>query len=215
MINNAARFQESIYDWFIESEEEGKKELNRYLESESQNNFIYIEYSYKELGKDENWLKRQEREIGSLDAVKRELLLHWTYSSSDSVFSEELLDEVSRHADNDTYSKLDFDYEAKGKYQVHIIREMSGMLEKNWIVGVDVAAGLGRDRSAITVIDPADNAPVMHFYNNNITTDTLRLLLTDLITFYIPKAVLVPERNHAGISLIDEIIREKELLYFS
>src|SRR5699024_1553496 len=48
----------------------------------------------------------------------------------------------------------------------------------------------------------------MHFYNNTITTDTLRRLLTELITVYMPKAVLIPERNYAGKSLIDEILNE-------
>ena len=217
MINNSARFKEQIYDWYIDDDEHGKKELERYLDSESRNNFIYIEYSYKELGKDDNWLKRQEREIGSLEAVKRELLLQWTYSSSDSVFTEEVLDEVSRYANNDFYSSIEFDYGPEGKYEIHIVKEMSNMLDKNWLVGVDVAGGMDRDRTAITVVDPADNTPAMVFYNNKIGTAALRRLITDLITTYIPNAVLIPERNHLGKGLIDEILHEgiisKNLFY--
>src|SRR5699024_9677645 len=208
MINDAARWDERIYDWFMESESKGIEELEIYLESNSNNNYMYIEYSYKELGKDDAWLKKQEREIGSLDAVKRELLLQWTYSSSNSVFDEEVLDEVARYADKDFKSKIYFDYGRKGKFVFHVIDTMHNMMEKNWVIGVDVSGGLGRDNTAITVIDPANNKPVMHFYNNTITTDTLRRLLTELITVYMPKAVLIPERNYAGKSLIDENLNE-------
>ena len=211
MIQNSAKWTERIYDWFIDDEEYGREELEQYLESNSNNNYIYIEYSYKQLGKDDIWLKKQEREIGSLEAVKRELLLQWTYSSSDSVFEEEVLEEVSQYADKDFYSELLFDYKNKGKYIFHIIDKMNNMYEKNWLIGVDVGGGLGRDNTAVTVIDPATNKPIMHFFNNTITNDTLRLLLTDLINNYIPKAVLVIERNYAGKALIDEILNEGKI----
>ncbi|QQO92465.1 terminase large subunit [Staphylococcus phage Machias] len=204
-MNEAAQWNEKIYDYFIDSEEEGNSKLEKYMEDNSNNEFMYIEYSYKELGKDENWLEKQKRQIGSLEAVKREILLEWAYSSDDSLFSEEQMTEISMYANKEIYNTLEFNIDGR-TYYVNMIKYMDNITEKNWLIGIDMSGGLGRDNTAFTVVDPATLEPVMTFKNNVINGPTFRKLIKELVSFYIPNAILIPERNYAGLTVIDHMI---------
>lgn len=204
-MNDAAQWTEKIYDYYINSEEEGNEKLEEYMESNSGNSFIYIEYSYKELGKDDAWLEKQKRQIGSLEAVKREILLEWAFSNDDSLFDEEQMSELSLHANREIYNTIDFRINNK-TYYVHMLKYMDNITEKNWLVGIDISGGLGRDNTAFTVMDPGTLEPVMIFQNNVITGPNFRKLLKELVDLYIPNAVLIPERNYAGKVMIDDMI---------
>ncbi|QDJ97782.1 hypothetical protein PALS2_157 [Staphylococcus phage PALS_2] len=205
-MNDAAQWTEKIYDYYINSEEEGNEKLEEYMDSNSGNSFIYIEYSYKELGKDDNWLEKQKRQIGSLEAVKREILLEWAFSNDDSLFDEEQMSELSLYANKEIYNTIDFKINGK-TYYVHMVKKMENMHEKNWLVGIDISGGLGRDNTAFTVVDPGTLEPVMVFQNNIINGPTFRKLIKELITLYIPNAVLIPERNYAGTVMIEDMIQ--------
>lgn len=205
-MNDAAQWTEKIYDYYINSEEEGNEKLEEYMDSNSGNSFIYIEYSYKELGKDDAWLEKQKRQIGSLEAVKREILLEWAFSNDDSLFDEEQMSELSLYANKEIYNTIDFKINGK-TYYVHMVKKMDNMHEKNWLVGIDISGGLGRDNTAFTVVDPGTLEPVMVFQNNVINGPTFRKLIKELITLYIPNAVLIPERNYAGTVMIEDMIQ--------
>ena len=102
LIQSACRWDERMYDWYWDREggEEGEAYVRHHIEENSQNNFVYIEYSYKELGKDDAWFRKQIKELNNnMSLVKRELLLEWTHASVDSVFSEETLDRISKFAE--------------------------------------------------------------------------------------------------------------------
>lgn len=209
-MNEAAQWDEKIYDYYLDGEKEGNVKLEEFMEANSGNEFIYIEYSYKELGKDEAWLEKQKRGMPSLEAVKREILLEWAYSSDDSLFSEEQMSELSVYANKELYSTLEFNINGR-KYYVKMISHMDNILEKNWLVGIDMAGGLSRDNTAFTVVDPGSLKPVMTFKNNKIKGTDFRQLIKQLVSFYIPNAVLIPERNYAGTTIIDSMINEDGL----
>ena len=211
LITSAAKWDEMLYDLYFEKGEDAVRE---YVESNSDNNFMYIEYSYKQLGKDDKWLAKMIKELNNdMVLVKRELLLQWTYSSSDSVFKEEELDLLSRYADKDYVGKLIF----KDKYIMYMIKKPSNLYKKNWIVSIDIAGGLGKDKTAITVIDPLDNKPIMVMYNNTMTVPDLVEVVKELIDTYMPNAVIIPERNNMGTTFIELMIKspkyERNMFY--
>lgn len=209
-MNEAAQWDEKIYDYYIDGEQEGNIKLEEFMDANSGNEFIYIEYSYKELGKDEAWLEKQKRGMPTLEAVKREILLEWAYSSDNSLFNEEQMTELSSYANRELFNTLEFEINRK-KYYVKVIKLMDNMREKNWLVGIDMAGGLSRDNTAFTVVDPGTLEPVMTFKNNTIKGTDFRKLIKELIEFYIPNAVLIPERNYAGTTIIDSMINEDGL----
>ena len=88
MIQMAATW---VYECFDLSDEE----LDNFLETNSQNNYFFVQYTYKELGRSEEWLRIMIRECNNdLAKVKREILLEWPFSSDSSVLSEEELDKI-------------------------------------------------------------------------------------------------------------------------
>ena len=209
-MNGAAQFSEKLYDYFLNSDEEGKIKLEKFIESNSDNNFIYIEFSYAELGKTEEWLKKQERDLGNLEAVKREILLEWSHSNDDSLFNEEKMTELSSYVKNEIYNTIEINIDNK-IFNIYMLKYMDNIYEKNWIIGLDIAGGLGRDNTAFTVVDPGTLEPVMIFKNNVINGPTLRKLIKHLIEFYLPNAIIIPERNYAGLAIIDDMIHEDGL----
>ena len=68
----------------------------------------------------------------------------------------------------------------------------------SYIVGVDVAGGLSRDDSSICVIHPDTLKVVAIFRNNNVDTVNLTDIILHLVSTFIPKAVVVVERNSYG-----------------
>lgn len=213
MIDMAWKFDEHIYDRWFENDELA---LHDFIDSpeNSANGFVYIEFSYKQLGKDDVWLNKQKRALqGDLSLVKRELLLEWTLGSNTSPFSEEQLDRLSDGIIKEPYGRLLL---LEDKYKITLLKPMHNMMNKNYIVSIDVAGGLGRDASAITIIDPATQEIMGVFKNNYIPITDLSDLLQELVSIYLPNAVLIPERNNGGITLIELLEKtsaDKNLYY--
>ena len=206
MIQKAAKFDERFYDWYDWLERDSSK-IIEYIEVNSANNFVYIEFSYKQLGKDEAWFKKQVKELeGDMLLVKREILLQWTYASNVSPFSEEQLITLEQYSsEKELFKKI-----YMNNYIIDIIETPKNMFAKNWIMSIDVGGGLGIDGSAFTVIDPSSMKPIMKFNNNTISIPDFAVLIEKFVIEYIPNAVIVPERNNAGIALIQ--ILQKSLV---
>jgi len=212
MIQKAAKFDEKFYDWYDWVKRDSSRIVD-YIEDNSANNFVYIEFSYKELGKNEKWFKKQCKELeGDMLLVKREILLEWTYASNVSPFSEEQLSCIEAYASaKPLYNKIYMD-----NYAIDVIIPPKNLFGKNWIISIDVGGGLGIDGSAFTVIDPASMMPIMKFNNNVISIPDFAVLIENFVNEYIPNAVIIPERNNAGISLIQILQKssvEKNLFY--
>lgn len=197
MIEDAVNFDLSWYDF---TEEEIRSEIMK-----SKNNFVFIQYSYKELGKDDAWLEKQKRDIGNLLKLKREVLLEWTLSSDVSVFSEEQLTAVGELIDRngEPLTKINLG----NNWILNVYRRMSNLINKSWIVGIDLAGAMSKDYSVITIIDPKDKSLKAIFRSNKIlVTDVIELLET-LVSTYIPNAVLIPENNSISIPFVELMIK--------
>ena len=69
------------------------KELDDFIENNSSNTFVFIQYTYDLLGKDEAWVKKMIRQCqGDVAKIKREIFLEWPISMDDSLFDEATLD---------------------------------------------------------------------------------------------------------------------------
>ena len=56
LIDDAAPFNEKMYDW-------PRSQLEKYIYANSKNDFVYISFSYKQLGRSEAWLDSQIRAL--------------------------------------------------------------------------------------------------------------------------------------------------------
>ena len=193
MMEESCEFVEEIYDWT-------SKRIESYIHDNSRNNFIHMEFDYKELGHSEHWLRSQIRNLqGDMFLVKREILLEWLYATDNSIYTEEqltVLKDMERKPigkffiDNykiDVYNDLDFDYP--------------------YIIGVDVAGGLSRDASAFQVIDPSTMKTIAEFSSNVIDTAEYNMLLYKVIKEYFTNSLLAIESNSYGKNILDNLMK--------
>ncbi|MBT4939346.1 MAG: LysE family transporter, partial [Rhodospirillaceae bacterium] len=98
LIDDAAPFMLDLLDWSLE-------DVHEYIETNSNNDFVTIKYSYKELGRSEAWFKKQCRSLQNrMDKIKREILLEWTKTTESSIFEEEDLMRLEEYAIDDSSS---------------------------------------------------------------------------------------------------------------
>ena len=212
VMGQAAVFDERYYDWYFEK---GIDWLTDFVNNNSQNDFVYIKYSYKQLGKDEKWFQSQVRLLnGNMALVKREILLEWTHSSDSSLLDEDTLENIAGYADRDYEATLLIN----DKHVLNLTRHPSNMLRKNYLIGLDIAGGLGRDKTALTIIDPLDYSIVGILQNNNISAVDLVDIVVEIVTRYFPSAIIVPELNHTGEVFVELMLKnhprlEKNMFY--
>ena len=156
--DNAAKFEEKMYDWTPD-------EVQNYIKKNSQNDFLYIEFSYKQLGRSEEWFVEQCRALNmDLFKIKREILLQWNKSSDLSPFTEEQIELLYQNVKNPV-TTLTID----NVYNIQIYKS-----DFNWhsslMMGVDVSGGYSLDNSAFTIWDPNSGEIVATFKNNIIDT---------------------------------------------
>lgn len=202
LIEQAMDFDEKMYDYYFER---GLEWLADFVANNSNNYFVVVKFSYKQLGKSEAWLQEQLRKMNNnMTLVKRELLLEWTYSSDDSLLDEETLNKIAQYADRDYVSKLLI----LDKYMLYYIRQPSNIFKKNYVISMDIAGGLGRDKTAITVIDPKDNLPTAVMYSNKMTVVDLVEVTCELLDRYFPMGIVVPELNYSGNTFMELMLKK-------
>jgi hypothetical protein len=197
IIDKAAKFE---YECFDMSDEE----FHEFVQKNSSNNFVFVQYTYRELGKSEDWLKEQIRYFqGDLAKVKRELLLEWPKSTDSSVFTEEQLDLIASFTKQPTTS-----INVNG-YFIQFYETPD--LNTNYIVSCDIAGGLSQDNSAMSIISPDDFRVIGDFRNNKIDTENMKQLIEKLITDYFRNALLIIERNSYGLNLLQYFMKNKNI----
>jgi hypothetical protein len=194
MIDDACQFTLKFFDMTYQ-------EIKDIVDSNSSNDFIYIEFSYKELGRDDAWYRSQCRAVNNVKkTIKREIHLEWTKSSDTSLFSEEQLDALDQYTLNIIGTRI-----INEKYLFNFIKPFNPL--KKYIMACDVAAGLSRDSSTIVIVDPSDLEPVGFFENNKIDLDEFENLIKTVANTVFPKSVVVIERSAISLQMLGRLAK--------
>lgn len=192
--DRAAMFDEKMYDW-------KKKEIEEYIKLNSKNNFVYIEFSYKQLGRSEEWFEQQCRDLDQdWFKIRREILLQWNKSSDVSPFTEEQIERLYKNVRDPVATLPVCKY-----YMFNLYKDFDW--RKTLIIGVDVSGGMSRDGSAITIADGETLEILADFNNNVVDCIDLAEILVELCTKFFTNGPLVIERNSYGKDLIDFLLR--------
>ena len=195
-------FTELWYDFSLQ-------QLTDVLQSNEKSIFVYIRTTYQQLGYSEQWLKDRIREQNQdWVSIRREFLLEWATSAENCPFSQEQLRNVARFIRNPIKQVY------INNYLFNIYEEYHPRIRP--IIGVDVAAGYNRDSSAISVIDPTTTRLIADFNCNYINPVELGKVIYELVTRYMPNALVVIERNGVGTGTLAKLIKSKikRNLYF-
>lgn len=202
--NRATVFSENWYDLPVNA-------IMDIIHTNTNSNFVYIKYTYQQLGKSEEWFRDLCITLNKdWEAIRREILLEWALANTNSPFSPEDLDTIKSLLRQPINTVL-----INNKYELRIYEKID--LRYPPIMGVDVSGGYRRDSSAITIIDSYSTRVTAEMNNNFISTPELAMVIYKIVTEWIPNAVVNIERNGGfGASVIARLLQtsiRKNLFY--
>lgn len=204
--NSATPFQERWYDLT-------KEQINEVIAANNYSNFVYIRFTYQQVGKSEEWFKELCKNMQKdWTSIRREVLLEWSDVNDECPFNKEDLDTIKTMLRQPINTFLIFN-----KYPFKIYEQMDSMRSIP-ILGIDVSAGLSRDSSAIVVIDSRTSKVTATFECNYISTIEFAAVIQEIVSRYMPRAVINIERNGGfGTSVIAKLVKSniKKNLFFS
>lgn len=94
-------------------------------------------------------------------------------------------------------------------YELKLYEEIN--VRHKIIMGVDVASGIGKDSSAIVLVDSETKHIVGILHNNKIDTDDLSEIIYTLATTIVQNCMICIERNNVGASVISKLRKLPEI----
>lgn len=194
---SATKFSEKWYDL-------SKAHLQELLSKNQASSFIYIRYTYQQLGSDEEWFKQVVVDMRKNWAdIRREVLLEWSKASDNSPFRKEDLNIVQSLIKEPKKTIM-----LCNMYEFNIYEEFNPKYPS--LIGVDVSGGYKRDSSSICIVDSLTTKLVADFNCNYISTPDLAKVIYELVTRYMSNAVVNIERNGGyGASVLAKLLKTK------
>lgn len=204
--DQATPFNESFYDFTMEELEELKN-------SNTSSSFFYIKFTYRQLGSGEQYFKEMVIDLQKdWTAIRREVLLEWAKCSDNSPFTQQDLEIIESLVMKEPKLQLRL-----CNYYFMNIYKQTDIYKYPPIIGVDVSGGYQKDSSTITIIDSKTTEVIADFNCNYISIRDLANVIYELVTKYMPNAVVNIERNGGfGASVLSILLktRIKRNLYF-
>lgn len=206
-VQKAATFSEKMYDC------KDHAELEAFVRSNCRGgNFrVYGAFSYRQLGKDDAWMRQQlERSGITGDDANRDLFNCWTTGSNQAVLPTNIINAM-------VASMMDPVYEQIQKIGGYVIRwyveenELHDYLKNNdVVVGVDTSDASGSDDIGLVFTD-VKTGRVVGAGNYNVTNlITFSMWLVDLICS-MPRTTWIIERRSSGVTIIDYLLLQLPL----
>lgn len=195
LLNKTCRWDDHFYDRDIE-------DLRELSQADNRNGIFYMEYSYTQIGLTNEWFKAISNKIGNMITVRREILLQRLRGSSNSPYDRDDLDKIIELAKRPIKSILLNKY-----YRLDIYEELNRGIP--YIVGIDCSNGTNGDSNAISVINPYTTALVAEFECSYVGDIEWMKCIVELVSRYIPRAIVCIERNNTGSTIIQLLLRSK------
>ena len=184
--NKATPWNERFYDCTYQ-------ELEAIRDSNTNNTFFMVSYTYQQLGSGQDYFKRMVLEMNrEWAAIRREVMLEWAETATNCPFSQEDLDIIKTHL-KEPIREIPFG--RFGQYTFQIYEDIDTSYPP--IIGVDVSGAMAQDSSAITVIDSKTTRVGAILNCNYMPSDDLAEVLYKLVKDYLPNAIICVERNGA------------------
>ena len=206
--NAATPFNEIFYDSTYQ-------ELENLRNQNTSSSFFHIRYTYQQLGATDEYLKAMVKDLEKdWVTIRREVLLEWAVTNSNSPFSKQDLETVKGMV-REPKSVIRIG-NGSSPFFLNLYNEANVRIDPP-IIGVDVSGGYEQDSSTITIIDSRTTKVLATFNCNFISIDNLFKVIYEIVVKYMPNAIINVERNGGfGASLLQKLIASKlkKNLYF-
>lgn len=209
VLSHTTKWSEHMYDMRYDSLNDDKNELLQYVKNNGGNGIVYIEYSYKQLGLTDEWLRNMYNKIQNPVVVKREILLQRIRGSSDSPFDQEDIEYMASMVKPIVDELYLCDH-----FRFDIYKKLERLTP--YLVSIDCSTGTNGDSNAITIINPYTVRPDAEFKCPYIGETQFEKLIIELVQEHLPRACIIIERNSVGDGIIDHLLNSpiRSNLYF-
>jgi len=190
----------------------GPTRVRELMDTQAEYPFIYIEYSYREIGRSEKWFRTQCKELlNDRVKIKREILLDWPMSGEGSIFDEDELDELKRH-ECQTASVLPIKVR-RGNAPTGLELVFAEVPDPTlpYIIGFDTASGEGLDYTAAVISHPHDMRQVGYLRTNTADDEAVKAIAEHILVDLFSNSIAVVERNYLGLVLVNHLIRDARI----
>lgn len=219
IIDATPPWSEQYYDFTdeeIEQSFEGVESVNENGDVE-QITMLYIEYNYKQLRRDDKWLRAQYKEaarLGKIDEYRRGCLLQRYRGSGTVLFEQEDIDYIISNQ-----KQPDYDIFVLKKYHLYVYKHKINSVDLTsdtpyfdinipYLIGMDIATGGGGDNTTICVVHPYTLEVVAELSSPYMgSIDQMRVIT--FVAKLIPKGIFCLETNNIGKALVDFVQETK------
>lgn len=199
IFEDACPFNETLYDL------KNHDELRNIIKRSSKNDVLYMEFSYRQLGKSDEWFQAAaKRSNASEDDIARDLLNKWCYSSEKSVISKDILTKINASARDPAYQDFDLGFMMRW-YVDRDVLKTSYFINRPLIMGMDTSENIGRDFTTLTILDPSDMKVLGTCRCNETNTMEVATFVLNLLKHF-PRMIWIPERQSTATVIIDFVI---------
>ena len=199
LITGSLVFTEKFYDL------NNKEELDEIVKLGSEKRMIYASFSYLQLGKTHEWFKEKaSRANASADDIDRDYKNIWKMGSTSTIFSQELLKRIKNSQQDPKHTTIEKGYVFRWYVDKEYIDSFA-FSNKKLIMGMDSSENIGRDFTALVIIDPVDLSIVGTCRCNESNIMRLALYIFELLRKY-TGILFIPERNSTGTSIVDFLL---------
>lgn len=205
IIQDCYIFNETLYDC------KDKEDLRKKIKLHSKRMMVYCEFSYRQLGKSDEWFKENTAKISSSDAseiIKRDFLNIWTYGSDSPLFDSDFLKKIKSSQREPNFIELIEDYEFKFYIDKHLY-ESVGFKSTPILAGLDGSETVGEDFTSLVGINGTDGSVVFTMKCNESNIIKLGKTIAQFLIDH-PNILFIPERNSTGVAIIDILLLELE-----
>ena len=192
-------FTEQMYDL------PSRDALREVIRKSGSGNMLYLEFSYRQLGKSDQWFHdAAARSKSSQDDINRDLLNMWQSATDKAVIPQHLLTQIRESRMEPCYVDFADGFTVRW-YMDRSIIETEEFRSRPMIMGMDTSENVGRDFTTFCIIDPRDMKVVATCRcNESNTMQVARHIVTLLVRY--KNLTFIPERNNTGIGIIDFVL---------
>ena len=220
IIDNLPVFDEKLYD--KSDEELLRMQLVPTEDEEDQDrvpiSMFYIEFNYKQLRKDEAWLKEQYYEAikkGTINEYRRGVLLQRYRGDEGVLFEQADIDYISKHTREPDHTIV---IQNVFRFYVYDHQINNPSLTSPtpyydtripYMIGIDPASGKNGDNTAIIVVHPYTFQVVGELVSPLLSPMGLMKVIVELAKL-IPSGIFIIETNSLGTAIVD-FVQESNL----
>lgn len=168
---------------------------------------VNISFSYRQLGYDEEWLKKKlEENISTPENIKRDIFNQWLSGSSKSPIPKQYIETINRHVVDQPRSEFWAPHNYLIKWFIpHEEIHSRVAAQRSFILGVDTSDGSGGDDIGFSVRDHVDGDIIAAATFNEINLITLADFFVSFLIKY-PNSTMIIERKSSAATMIDYMI---------